>query len=512
MGNALHRRLLARWLDVFAVLEANKTIQRVGNAAVWYFLLRALALGALLFAAYVTFRYIHQPLADAHAGRQTQTALASYWMLKEGWRLAYQTPVAGFPWSIPFEFPIYQTLVATISGIFGFDLAAVGRFVSFLFLAACAWPAFAISRRLQLPASVAWVFCALLWTSPLYVYWGRTFMIETAALFFAFSSIPFAIDLINRKTGWRHQVLFVLFASAAVLQKATPIGMFSIPIVIGLAWAHYADMVKAENPFGSQLTSKALWTWNFGSIEQKFSPKNWRLVVWDRSFLENAGGWFGVGILILPWLAGRQQRHLAWLALAALVLFLMPIVIFTNLHIVHPYYQVACVLFLIAGLSIVIGGWLQEALGIKALAPIFTVVLMVSNIVAFYSGYGIVAARKLLQSSPGYVQSYSIAHYLRDHTPANTGLVIFGKGWSSEIAFPAQRKCMTAPTWFKQYRKVWKDPRAYLGNLDLGAIVVCPSPGGFPGESDVQERVTREPGWKLVTIAGCEILLPNGVQ
>lgn len=137
---------------------------------------------------------------------------------------------------------------------------------------------------------------------------------------------------------------------------------------------------------------------------------------------------------------------------------------------------------------------------------------MVSNLVSFYSQYGIVAARTLPQSSPNYVQSYSIASFLRDHTRSNTGLVIFGKGWSSEIAFPAERKSMTAPTWFKQYRRVWKHPRAYLGELDLGAIVVCPSRGGFPGNADVRERITREPGWKLVTIKGCKILLPNGRQ
>ena len=165
-------------------------MKRHGSTEIWFIGLHLIDVGALFFTTYIAFRYIRQPLIDDYAFRQTQTALTSYWMLKEGLVLAYQTPVAGFPWSIPFEFPIYQTLVAAITALTDFDLDAVGRFVSYIFLVACGWPAFATTRRLELPKSVPLVFCALLWTSPLYVYWGRSFMIETAALFFSFACIP----------------------------------------------------------------------------------------------------------------------------------------------------------------------------------------------------------------------------------------------------------------------------------------------------------------------------------
>lgn len=355
---------------ILAALKGSQKIQRVGNAAIWHLALRLIVIGALLFSAYITIRYIQQPLADSYAFRQTQTALTSYWMLQEGWALAYQTPVAGYPWSIPFEFPIYQAAVAATAALTGFDLGAVGRFISFLFLVACAWPAFAISRRLNLPNTVPWVFCALLWTSPLNVYWGRTFMIETAALFFSLACIPYAIDFIRRVGGWRSVALFWLFATAAVLQKATtggpvllflalsaaflqvrvkgfgfqalrrliiPAVIISIPLVIGLAWAHYADIVKTANPFGSQLTSKALTTWNFGSFAQKLDFETWRLVIWERSLVWNAGGWVGLLLLVLPWFGGPAHRRFAWLSLAAVALFLLPVLIFTNLHFVHEY-------------------------------------------------------------------------------------------------------------------------------------------------------------------------------
>ena len=68
----------------------------------------------MVHAAFFALYYIHQPLIESHAFRQTQTALTSYWMLEEGWKIAYQTPVVGFPWAIPFEFPLYQSLVAGV--------------------------------------------------------------------------------------------------------------------------------------------------------------------------------------------------------------------------------------------------------------------------------------------------------------------------------------------------------------------------------------------------------------
>lgn len=523
-----------------AEFARSVNIQRIANSAVWGHAIRILALGGFVFCTYIALRYIHQPLADVHAFRQTQTALTAYWMLQEGWSLAYQTPVAGYPWSIPFEFPIYQTLVAAITAISGMDLEVVGRFVSYLFLVACVWPAFAISSRLELPESVPWVFCALLWTSPLNVYWGRTFMIETAALFFSFACLPYAIDLIRRVGGLRSVLLFWAFSSAAVLQKATtggpvllflfgavlvacirkkgmgiqairhtfyPAMVIFIPLVIGLAWAHYADIVKMANPFGTQLTSQALGQWNFGTLQQKLDLETWRLVVWQRSLVWNAGGLVGILLLLMPWLGGSENRRLAWLSTAALTLFVLPVLIFTNLHFVHEYYQVACVAFLLGALAIVIGGWLSNATGTIMLVPIVTLVIIVSNLAFFHKSYGIVSARTLDELDPRSVQAYKVGRYLRDHTYTGSGLVVFGQGYSSEIAFQAQRKTMAVPQWFKEYHQLWEHPQQYLGNVQLSAIVLCPPTDGFPTIEDLRERLAKEPGWQYVTSNGCHLLL-----
>lgn len=532
--------------SILAKLRINCTLQRIGNSSIWIYGLYLLTAAAFLFSAYITLRYIHQPLADAHAFRQTQTALTSFWMLKEGWTLAYQTPVVGYPWAIPFEFPIYQALVAAIVAISGFELEPVGRFVSYLFLVACAWPAFALSKRLALPINVPWVFCTLLWTAPLYVYWGRTFMIETTALFLSMVSLTYGLDLIRRTGSWLSTMGFVFFATAAVLQKSTtggpvlfflliasviiqvrqsgltlqtirraifPALVISIPLIIGLAWAHYADVVKMANPFGQQLTSKALGQWNFGTMEQKLDPMVWRLVVGERSFGWNASGFLGALLLLLPWISKHDHPRFRWLSLAAFALFILPILIFTNLHFVHEYYQVASVAFLLAALAIVVGAWLKHSTGTTMAVTLVTLVLVLSNLSVFGKAYGIVAARTLDELDPRSVQSYKVGRYLRDVTEPGTGLVVFGNGYSSEIAFQAQRKTMAAPPWFKDYSDLWVHPQKYLENTPLAAIVICPAydvfPNikGFPDLNDLRQRLANEPQWVHRSVWGCELLL-----
>ena len=538
-GIHLGERLLRRdpatnWTDSFL---------HIGKAPIWSILLRVLAVAMLVFSGYVAIRYIRQPLADIHAFRQTQTALTAYWMMHEGWSLAYQTPVAGFPWSIPLEFPIYQAIVAAISSLSGFDLDATGRLVSYLFLVACVWPAFAVSRRLDLPKSVPWIFCALLWSSPLHVYWGRTFMIETAALFFSLACIPHAIDIIRGIGGWRSASLFVLPATAAILQKATtggpvllflgfaalvarlrkdglrlrawrqlllPSVAFGIPLTLGVAWAHYADIVKMANPFGAQLTSSVLTDWNFGSLAQRLNPETWRLVVWTRSLVWNAGGLLGLFLLVLPWLGGRCYRKFAWLSLAALGLFILPLLIFTNLHFVHEYYQVGCVAFLLAALAIAIGGWLQSVTRTALVPLLATLAIVAFNLISFKSWYGDWVARTLDELDPRSVQSYKVGRYLREHTRPGSALVVFGQDYSSEVAYQAQRKSMTVPQRFREYTQLWENPGAYVGGLELGAIVLCPPTDEFPTAADLQTRLASEPHWVHESVAGCELLLaPN---
>ena len=505
--------------------------RRTEGVSSWLKLITALV---AIFAVTITLRYVSQPLLEAHPFRQTQTALTAYWLLHEGWHLAYQTPVAGYPWAIPFEFPIYQTLAALIVRLGGFPLDAVGRLLSFAFLIGCAWPAVGITRRLALPREAVWVFCALLWSSPHYLFWGRSFLIETAALFFAFASIPYALDLLKASPAPSAVLLCAFFATLAGLQKVTtgvpvtivlgciwligwvrreglrlpsirgiaaPVCAFGLPILVSAAWNVYADAVKAANPFGAQLTSSALSAWNWGTFQQRLALSTHLDVFWTRMFVPNAGGPLGVALLAgaLAWPGiPRLRTHVS----VALSMFVLPVLMFANLHNVHDYYQTSCLLFMIGAVALTVAVWVPSVIPHRPAVPALTLMLVASNLMAFRVGYGQVMQ---MEFDVAHHRTLAVAKVLRDYTPSASGFVAFGFDWSSELTYYAQRKSFTVPGFFREYDRAWTEPARYLGDAALGALVICPTQA--PSVEQVQQRLDSDPQWILVEVLDCRVLL-----
>jgi hypothetical protein len=607
-----------------------------------------LAISVGMFASWTAIRYAGQPLLESYGFRQTQTALTSFWMIKDGWQLAYQTPVAGYPWSIPFEFPFFQSLAALISWWSGYPLDPTGRLLSFSFLIACAWPAFSIVRRLALPPKTAWIFCALLWSSPLYLFWGRTFMIETAALFFTLMAIPYAVDLNVSRPAWRSVSLFVFWATMGMLQKATTAGpaivgtalilltlhintagfrlplarqlicvvvAIALPIIAAAWWTHYTDLVKEQNLMGSALTSKALTKWNFGTIDQRLDARGLKIVFWNKVIAGNVAGVLGTFLVGGALFSGdRRARNIV---LGGIILFALPILIFMNLHRVHYYYQVSAAVFLLSALAIALTLWLPRLAEQSPIAPailallalcnlldletsralffdpvidilknnepgawgIFLLlggsvifgshrlriiilagsmlfvllILVVTNIFHAYTSYPVFAVvfltcalaaaallclpartlqplmipivtlllafANLYHFSTDYADKLwttestlqqpilSLAKAVRENTPEDSGIVVFGADWSSEIAYYAQRKSFTVPNWFKHYGDVWNAPASFLGEKKLGAIVFCMNDQISLVKIMEQPDVKRQP--QLLQIGKCYLWLPR---
>ena len=101
------------------------------------YLLGLLSLG---FSFYTTSIGFHNTLFDFHGFRQTQTAISADSILHGGSFLRYETPVLGPPWSLPYEFPLYQGAVAVLAKIFSTPLDQTGRFVSIFFYYLCFFP------------------------------------------------------------------------------------------------------------------------------------------------------------------------------------------------------------------------------------------------------------------------------------------------------------------------------------------------------------------------------------
>ncbi len=495
--------------------------------------LKLLTASVLVFATWTAVRHADQPLLEFHSFRQTQTALTSFWIMEEGPRLAYQTPVSGYPWAIPQEFPLYQMIAAAVAKAGHLDLDAVGRLLSFAFLVACAWPATVVVERLKLPAATAWSFCALLWSSPLYLFWGRSFMIETAALFFAFASVPFALDLVRGPSTWRSAWICAAFGTLAALQKFTtsaPVSMVMgvlwlwswrsaggirqagrqgllqiaaalvLPLLVAGAWTVYAGSVTRENPMGNEYAA-LVPRWILGTLAQRFSGPDWITLLWHRTLAQNAGGFLGVALIAGAFALPGPARIRA-VVLTGLALFVAPLLIFTNLQFVHAYYQTGCVLFLIGGLASAVA-LLQAVVPHGAVVPGITALLVASNIMEFRKSYGPMLRTRF---DAAHNSTLAVAAVLREHTVPGTGIVVFGQDWSSETPYYARRRSFAVPDWFSRYDQVWAEPAKFLGDTPLGAVVV------FPGSrvidpARIARKLADNPGWRLLEVQGCRILL-----
>ncbi|MDB5955150.1 hypothetical protein [Ramlibacter sp.] len=491
---------------------------------------------AVAYAAYLAIAFAAQPPLDLHAFRQAQTALTTYWLAQDGFKLAYETPVVGPPFAIPFEFPIYQAIVAGLWKVSGLPLDVVGRLTSFAFLLLCVLPARSITRNLQLPRSVFWIFVALLFSSPIYVYWGRSFLIETAALFFAVAAIGFFVDYLFASRSARSLLLFAVFATLAVLQKATTwlpvvpvLGLayllvegkrpgslrdllvgrrallvaagFFVPIALGFVWVRFSDQVKLLNPLGQQMTSVALSRWNFGSFLQRTSGDIWTTVVWRRLLVPNLGALLGLFLLAAPFLV-RTQARVRWIALAALALGILPLFVFTNLHLVHTYYQSANAIYLLFAVAVALGAVVLPRLG-SASAMLMLAVILVGNHAALDSEYMGALQQRFTEEN----RDVAVGGILKREVPADKVFVAFGNDWSSTFAYMAQRKSFTVPRWFKGYTQIAQAPERFVGPGQLGAVVSCSVP--VPNAADVAGWASLGRSWKVGETQGCVIAVPQ---
>jgi hypothetical protein len=502
-------------------------------------LLQRVLLGMLILACgyglAVLWRGLFQPLLDQYSFRQTQTAFSTYWLVRGGPIFAYETPVAGFPWSIPFEFPLYQMIVALLSRS-GLPLEAAGRVVSFGFFVGCLWPMHVLFRALRFDSTAFLCVAILFLLSPIYVFWSRTFMIETCAVFFSLCWLAYLARYLREP-----RPIFMAFATVAgvlgILVKATTFPAFAVlggiiflresymtwrdqfpaggirvmllaavavaaPFLIGVLWTVYSDSVKADNEFGMLLTSRAVAEFTFGTWDQRISSALWRDAILDRT-LTNTFGYATVPAVVLIG-ATLSRREYAYPALAAVLAFLVPFLVFTNLHVVHGYYQTANAIFIIAA----VGLGLASVISAKqtGIALAFLATIAAGQLLYFRSAYA-----GLLTQNFSADREFRIANIAKSATEPDAGLIVIGDDWSSAIPYYAQRKSLALPNWVpvSLWQQTLATPQKFLDGDRLGGVVFCADTG--PHDAERQMLVSEFVSGRAVLgeAGGCQFLAPD---
>jgi hypothetical protein len=394
------------------------------------------------------------PLLDAHAFRQTQTAITTYWLLRGGPWIDYETPVLGPPWSIPFELPLYQWTVAAFVRVTGLPLDPAGRVVSELFFLATLPACWLVLRGLGIARRHRWPFLSLLVVSPLYVFWSRTFMIESAALCLAVAYAAAVLAWTARPSRARAGVALAVGALAAATKITTFAGfaalailvvpwrarrlgaaaMVGLPLLAGAAWHAHADAVKAANPIAAGfLTSDALGTWSFGTAAQRLAPDTWR-TAFARTLRDVLGTpW----VVVVAALGVAVARRRAGLFVGALGLFVGPFLVFTNLHVVHDYYAYANGVFLVAAVAAAVLALLESGGGRRVAAVALLLAAAGCEIRAYL--------RDVRPRQTRAVQSprdSELGRLVRARTRPGDVLVVYGEDWSPVLPYYLERRAI----------------------------------------------------------------------
>jgi hypothetical protein len=488
-------------------------------------------LGLAALISLIVFAYgFALPLADLHSFRQSQTAISVYWMLHGGGWLDYWTPVLGRPFSAPFEFPLFQWIVAGLVRVTGLEIDAAGRLVSYAWLILGAWPASRLAAEFRLPRLAFPIFAILMLTSPVYLFWGRSFMIETQAVTLCLFFLWW-----GRRALLGDRPVFVLLAAAAgllaMLTKVTTCLPFLVALgAIGLGrlaataswseraalvlrglvvvapgvllftiWNHHADALKAANPLAIALRSDAprLVAWNFGTFGQRFSGA---MLEANLRALQDMFGIAALALVIaIGWALTRAQpdRGTYRAILACVALYLLPWLVLTNLHIVHDYYQTAIALFGIAAAAIALAA-IAETAGFR-LALLLCALIVGSQLARFATYQG----RAMATQPDG--GDLAIASVLRRETRPGQTILVYGRDWSSLIPYYAGRTALMEPSWTQPADFRSRLPRKIGGAL--GAVVRCPSP--LEEDPMARIRLDRLAGEaRRISVGPCAILLP----
>jgi hypothetical protein len=494
-----------------------------------------LAFIALVHAVVILVMWIDNPIVGFRSSRQAQTALSAYWLVQGGDWLRYETPILGAPWAVPFEFPFYQLLTAGLANL-GIPLTAAGRIVAFGFYLGALWPLSSFFRTLGLSRIGYYATSILFVTCPLYLFFGRAFLIESCALFFALLWLSLFVKLVG-KPSISLALGTTVAGSLAILVKSTTFPAFtavggliaaaalfriwrdrtaashmvklivvlagttSIIYAVGLGWIYYTDQVKLENELGSALTAAALQGWNFGSWAQRLSARLWIGTIFNRVLPETLGYLFPLGLLMLC--APVGSRHTQKAVMIAVFGFLFPLLVFTNLHIVHNYYQSANAIFLLAAIGISIGQLFDRMS--RPVAIIVIAAIAGGQAAYFHQRFG----KSLMESEDSTNRLWRLAEIARSTTTPDQSLLLIGMGWNSAVAYNAQRKALAIPGWprGKALDKILADPQRFLDGYPLGAIVYCPS--NTYGEASAQIAAFLKGRKVLGEYKACQVLAPQ---
>lgn len=439
----------------------------------------------------------HESLLDRHEFRQLQTAINTHWVVKEGYKLDYETPIFGPPWSIPFEFPVYQWSVAAFSQATGMPVEQSGRAVSILYFLATLPAIYLLAALFGLARAPRLLVVAAVLSSPVYLFYVRSFMIETTALCFA-TWFLLAVGRAVRDLQIRWSVVAAACGGLAALAKVTTFAVYCFPaagltlwlgwphwtkrttagtawiraillatwpvtaaVLVGAWWVRHGDQLKDSNPFAGFLKSTELRSWNWGTLAMRLSPEFWKGVA--DNIASNVLSLTSLAVVLLC--ATTAARRTRLFALAGTLAFVTGFLLFPNLYQRHDYYYAAnALLLLMAAGGILADAWSSSRLP-RSTLYLALFLFFGAQLNAFYRSYGFYHRQH--RAAPP-----EITQVIREVTAPDDIVLIYGWDWNTLLPYYAQRRTVMVPGGREYEFKVLEDVLARLPPRRIQAMVV----------------------------------------
>jgi hypothetical protein len=482
-------------------------------------------------------------LLDQHGFRQTQTAISIEYMLRGGPLLAYETPIFGPPWSWPMEFPLYQWCVAGVAWVLHTPVAQTARAVNLFFFVSGLLAIYLGLGTTGLRPLLRLPFLTLLLTSPMYLFWSRTCMIESCAVCMGLWLLYFTARL-SQEYDWRWMVLALLAGMLTALVKVTSFPGFAflavaillaplvengpwripeirrrldkrrlvvivalciVPVLVTRVWLAYGDRLKAQNPMAATLMASApqQFTYNFGTMRDRLSG---RFVGMFRRTIGDVTGKAPLPLLFLPLLPFMRRRR--WAAAICGIAFVIPPMLFANLHYWHNYYPYANGLFFIGALGFVIADLMEQGGAAQAAGAVLLVISALTGLIGYRQRF------YRTQTEWGDDSIVATAKNIGNSIPADKVIVFRGANYASILNYYSGHRGILLEEPRKDVwpdtRQAWFDVLQKTGFRNLGALGFC-----FDAKADDAqiEELTRRYGFEATprySDENCSVFYPVG--
>jgi hypothetical protein len=407
----------------------------------------------------------YHTLSVAHNFRQTQTAIAAYYMLQDGLELDYRVPVLGPNWRLPHEFPAYQWTVVAVVKLTGMGLEQAGRLVSLASFYACALLVVLLLRNLGFGRAVAGYALLLLLSTATYIFYSRTFLIESFALMLTLAYVALACGcLFHGGARWKYVLLFpagmlaavgkvttfstgmglllLIMAAWLVMHRETigdkaacrrmlvPACSILLAVIAALLWNRFIMHSWSASPQYADARN-SIHMWSFGAWKLRSSQEFWSSVF-------RYGIHLPFGSIVLPLLAFAchtvAPRKHRYLGLGFFAAWCAGFLVWSNLFQVHDYYYYATAAYLV----------IWAAIALHGLATRFPVLRwpVLAFVLLFTSGQFYRYTKSHYYEGQIYdweVAKVIFAREVGDQTPESGVLMILGEDWNPMIAYYAGR-------------------------------------------------------------------------